>query len=61
MADHMWMGRASYQRLWNEMKILNGGKFGCLKASARMLDNEDILRIISIEKYTVCDPLINKD
>lgn len=43
------------------MNILNGGKVGRLKASARMLDNKDIFRIISIEKYTVCEPLINKN
>lgn len=43
------------------MKILNKENVGRLKASAHVVDNEDILRVTSIEKYTVSGPLINKD
>ena len=63
MADHTWKEKGNHLPLWDEVEIIDRAehwRIKCLKESAHMVGNNDLLSRPSIEVNTIWELVIKK-
>ena len=63
MADHIWKEKGNQLLLWNKIEIIDRDdhwRIRCLKVSANMLGNNDLLNRPSIGLHIIWEPIIKK-
>ena len=63
IADRIWKEKRNHLPLWDKVKIIGRDehwRIRCLKESAHMLGNSDLLNRLSIEMNAIWEPIIKR-